>query len=198
MANKLAGQKAKFTKALADYNSTEDASRRLGAARQMAEVLLEAPTTGFSEVDVTGGKEFPGDVQQLVANGEVANRSAPPEDPDQLVQQLETKVDMSGSQEYGSGNETVYAYGYSCAPDRLKIGRCDGDVIGRIASQINTSTPDKPALFLVLKTHNCRGLEMAIHGILRLKRCKIVGGGDEWYMTTRNELLEIYKLITGD
>ncbi len=81
MANKLAGQKAKFTRALADYNSTEDPTRRLGAVRRMTEVLSEASTSGFTEADVTGGKEIPGEVRQLVPNGSVARQAFQPKTP---------------------------------------------------------------------------------------------------------------------
>jgi Meiotically up-regulated gene 113 len=192
VANKLAGQKAKFTKALADYNSTENEATKDAATRRMLEVLHEAPGNGFSETAVTGGRDVPLDVQRQITRGEFPPKS-PPEDPDQLVRQLEQRIDASDLHEEGAGNQTVYAYGYRCAPDRLKVGRCDGDVIGRVTSQISTSTPDKPVLFLVIRTHDCRALEMAMHGVLRLKRRKITGGGDEWYLTTRDELLAIYK-----
>jgi hypothetical protein len=192
VANKLAGQKAKFTKALADYNSTEDETTRVAAATKMLEVLHEAPGNGFSEADVTGGRELPTDVQRQIIEG-VLPPISPPEDPDQLVRQLEQRIDKSDLHEEGTGDQTVYAYGYRCAPDRLKVGRCDGDVIGRVTSQIGTSTPDKPVLFLVIRTHDCRALEMAMHGVLRLKRRKVTGGGDEWFCTTRDELLAIYK-----
>jgi hypothetical protein len=195
MANKLAGQKAKFTKALAEYNSTEDEARRQVALRQMCEVLLEARQHGFTEAEVTGGRDIPGEVQRMIDEGFSSQPIV--EDPDQLVRQLEQKVDTTDLHEEGSGDQSVYAYGYRCAPDRLKIGRCDGDVIGRVISQIHTSTPDKPTLFLVVRTQDCRALEMAVHGLLQLRRRKITGGGDEWYLTTRDELLDIYRMIVG-
>jgi hypothetical protein len=34
---------------------------------------------------------------------------------------------------------------------------------------------------------------MTMDGILRLQRLKVTGGGDEWYLTTRDELLAIYR-----
>jgi hypothetical protein len=196
MATKLAGQKAKYTKALVEYNSTEDDARRQNAQRQMSEVVLEAPQNGFTVAEVTGGKEIPSEIQRLIDNG-ISLPISPAEDPEQLVKQLERKVDTSDLQEEGNGEQFVYAYGYRCAPDRLKINRCEGDVIGCVTSQFHTSTPDKPTLFLVIRTSDCRALEMAMHGLLRLKQRKVVGGGDEWYLTTRDELLEIHRLISG-
>src|SRR5471032_2511464 len=98
MANKLAGQKAKYTKALADFNITEDDARKQGAVHRMAEVIREAPLNGFVEGEVTGGKEIPSEVQRLMAEG-VPVPMSPPEDPDQLVRQLERMVDTSDLQE---------------------------------------------------------------------------------------------------
>ena len=119
------------------------------------------------------------------------------EDPDQLVRQLEQMVDTSDLYEEGMGDQFIYAYGYRCAPDRLKVGRTDRDVIGRIARQIGTSTPEKPSLFLTIRTADCRALEKALHGVLTLRHLKITGGGEEWFRTTRDELLEICRLING-
>ncbi len=191
MANKLAGQKAKFTKALAEYNRTDEDEPKVGPARRMAEVIRQAPESGFSENDVTGGRDVPDDVRRLLVNGEISAESSI-EDPEHLVELLQEMVDTSDRREEGHGNQYIYAYGYRCAPDRLKVGRADRDVVDRITQQIATSTPDKPSLFLIIRTSDCRALEMAIHGILRLRNKKIVGGGAEWFLTSRDELLEIY------
>jgi len=110
---------------------------------------------------------------------------------------VEQMVDVSELQEEGSGEQAVYAYGYRCAPDRLKVGRSNGDVIVRVTQQITTSTPDKPSLFLIFRTQNCRALEMALHGVMQVQGRKVLGGGDEWYQVTRQELLGIYGMIRG-
>jgi hypothetical protein len=196
MANKLAGQRAKFTKALADYQRTDDENKKRGAARRMAEVLTEAPANGFTEIEVTQGAEIPDEVRRLVEGG-INSNGPSSDDPDQLTEELQQTVDTSDFQETGDGNQCVYAYGYRCAPDRLKVGRSDGDVINRIARQISTGTPDKPTLVLVIRTGDCRGLEKAIQGVLQVRGRKIIGGGDEWYITTRDELLQIHTLIIG-
>jgi hypothetical protein len=89
----------------------------------------------------------------------------------------------------------VYAYGYRCAPDRLKIGYTDGDIVERIADQIGTSTPDKPLLSLEIKTNNSRALERALHSILIYRGKKIAGGGDEWFLTNVEEIERLCDLI---
>ncbi len=193
MANKLAGQKAKYTRALADYNRTEDVLQREGPLRRMKEVLDEAPGSGFSLHDVTSGRDLPTEPQNGITQPKAVERSS--EDPEQLVQQLAQVIDTSELREEGQGDQFIYAYGYSCAPDRLKVGRTEIDVVSRVAQQIHTSTPDKPSLFLIIRTSDCRALEMAMHGVLRLRDRKIVGGGSEWFMTTRDELLSIYQAI---
>jgi T5orf172 domain len=89
----------------------------------------------------------------------------------------------------------VYAFGYRCAPDRLKIGLTKDDPVERIAAQVNSSTPDKPVLFLEIKTHDCNSLERALHAILTYRGSKTSGGGAEWFKTTREEIVSLYELI---
>ena len=90
----------------------------------------------------------------------------------------------------------VYAYGYRCAPDRLKIGLTEVDAVQRITAQIGTSTPDKPVLLLEIKTHDCGSLERAIHATLEYRGGRIFGGGKEWFKTTREELIAIYNSVS--
>lgn len=52
------------------------------------------------------------------------------------------------------GLSVVYAYGYRCVPDRLKIGKTEFNTVQRIVAQISTSTPDRPVLFLEIRTHD--------------------------------------------
>ena len=196
MANKRAGQKMKYTKAFTDYNRTDDEGKKLNALRLMATVIRDAPLNGFSENDVTEGKDIPAEVRHLIEDSTLPP-SPVAENPEQLVRMVEQMVDVSELQEEGGGEQAVYAYGYRCAPDRLKVGRSNGDVIMRVTQQITTSTPDKPSLFLIFRTQNCRALEMALHGIMQVQGRKVLGGGDEWYQVTRQELLEIYRMIRG-
>jgi hypothetical protein len=193
MANKLAGQRAKFSRARAIYyTATEDAQRQR-AVRLMAEVLADAPANGFTKDEVTQGEEVPDEVR--LAHG-VRSASIAGEDADQLVEELRETVDSASALEIGEGSEFVYAYGYRCAPDRLKIGRCSGDVVARIAAQIGTGTPDKPVLLLLIRTHDCRALERTLHGILQVHGKKISGAGAEWFITTPDEVVAAHQRIT--
>ncbi|HEY1983520.1 MAG TPA: GIY-YIG nuclease family protein, partial [Xanthobacteraceae bacterium] len=74
-------------------------------------------------------------------------------------------VDTSNIRSFGKGEQNVYVYvyGYDFAPDRLKIGKAEGDVVRRIASQINTGTPGRPILYLIFQTDDCHNLEKALH-----------------------------------
>jgi len=190
MANKLAGQKMKFTKARFTYYSTDDDNVKGKALLQMADVLAWTRGAGVSEDEVTQGYEFPEQARQgkIAIDAEISDADA-----DLFIRQVEEIVDQSNVQTRGMGPLCVYAYGYRCAPDRLKIGRCDGDVILRITNQINTSTPDKPVLNLVIRTSDCRSLEKALHGVLQVRGRKVSGGGDEWFHTNVNELIQIYE-----
>jgi T5orf172 domain len=194
MANKLAGQRAKFSRARAIFYSTSDDAQRHRAAQLMAEVLTEAPANGFSEDEVTQGEDVPDDVRQLSARLPKGGRGVE-EDPDALVAALQATVDTADVLEIGQGDEFVYAYGYRCAPDRLKIGSCSGDVVARIAAQVGTGTPDKPVMLLRIKTHDCRALERTLHGMLRLKGRQIAGAGAEWFLATRDELVAAYERV---
>jgi T5orf172 domain len=113
----------------------------------------------------------------------------------QAIQQIAAAVDASDVLKVGTGDSVVYAYGYPCAPDRLKIGLTEGDTLQRIAAQIGTSTPDKPALKLEIRTHDCASLEKAIHATLQYRGQKIDGGGKEWFKTTRDEIVKIWEIV---
>jgi hypothetical protein len=197
MANKLAGQRAKFTKALADYNKTDDEEKKLGAARRTAQVLWEAPRHGFTETGVRQGEEVPSEVRRLVEHGGLDIGGMSPDDPDQRVRELQQTVDASELQEMGKGSRFVYAYGYRCAPDRLKVSRTKAEVTDRIARQISTGTPDKPALFLIIRNDHCVSLEKAMQGVLEIRGRKVIGGGDECYFVTRDELVQVYQIVSG-
>ena len=147
-----------------------------------------------SEADVTQGEDVPAEARDLVAT---MGSPAFDEDPDELVAALKTTVDTSMARRIGEGPETVYAYGYRCAPDRLKIGMTTSDAVVRIAAQINTGTPDKPVLLVEIKTHDCRALERALHGMFRLKRRQVAGAGAEWFVATPDEVLDAYNRLTA-
>jgi hypothetical protein len=158
----------------------------------MAQVLAWANQAGISEAEVTQGAEVPEEVRRLSLSlgtaGDISDAEAT-----RYEQEVKTTVDASNAEERGSGSQSVYAYSYRNCPGLLKVGRADRDVVTRIVNQMNASTPGKPVLELVIRTDDCRSLEKALHGVLRVRDRKETGGGDEWFRTDVAELLEIYS-----
>ena len=196
MANKLAGQRAKFTKALQDFNTTDDEGVRATAVDKMAQALRDAPAFGFREDDVTQGQDVPAAVVETLKAGTVDAMPAADDD-DALVAEVATTVDTRDLAEFGDGASCVYAYGYACAPDRLKIGRADGDAVARVAAQITTSTPDKPRLVVVLHTDDAGALERGLHAWFQLRGRRLEGGGKEWFQVTKDEVITAYRRLAG-
>ena len=192
MAN-LGGQRAQFTWSLNEYNKSEDPDTRAKFARRMAKYITAAPANGFTVSEVTTGKSYPAEVDQFVNDPNVSDD--PGISDDQAVKIVNDTVDMSDVEKRGDGAGIVYAYGYRCCQDRIKIGSTDLDSVNRISQQINTSTPDKPVLLIEIRTDKCRALERAIQATLETRGCKITGGGAEWFKASRDEILAIYEFI---
>ncbi|MFY9894364.1 MAG: GIY-YIG nuclease family protein [Xanthobacteraceae bacterium] len=191
----LGGQRAQFTWALNQYNITDDPDEKDKFARRMARYIASAATHGFTVEEVTQKQSYPAaEVEKYLT--EITTTADPEISEENAIQSLATKVDISDVIREGEENGTLYAYGYRCAPDRLKVGSTEGDAIQRIAAQIFTSTPDKPVLLVEIKSSACRALEKAIHGILETRGKKVMGGGDEWFRATRDEILEVYRFIS--
>lgn len=193
MANKLAGQRAKFSRARAIFHTSSDEAQRQRAVTLMAQVLADAPVNGFTENEVTQGEDVPS-VVRLPA---LSAAAAADDNPDSLLGELQLSVDVSNVRTLGEGDQFVYAYGYPCAPDRLKLGSCAGDVVARVAAQISTGTPDKPVLLLKIATHDCRALERVLHGFFRLKGRQVAGAGAEWFIATPAEVIDAYTKVVG-
>ena len=185
----LAGQRAKFTWSLNQYNLSEDPDTRAKFARRMAKYIGGASSNGFTTSKVTGGQSYPSEVDQLV------NDPDPGITEEQAVNTVRKIVDTLDVTKIGEGTGVVYAYGYRCCQDRIKIGSTDVDTVERIAQQINTSTPDKPVLLIEIRTNKCRALERAIQATLETRGCKVTGGGAEWFKASRDEILAIYQFI---
>jgi hypothetical protein len=187
----LAGQRAQFTWALNQYNLAEDSEKQVFYGRRMAKYIATAPANGFTVDQVTQGQLYPvAEVEQHLH--ETSTDAVPEISETQALHAVEEAVDTSDVVRLGEGQSIVYAYGYPCAPDRLKVGLTTGDTIQRIVAQIGTSTPDKPALLLEIRTHDCSALERAVHAVLEYRGGKVVGAGKEWFKTSRDEIIAIY------
>lgn len=190
----LAGQRAQFTWALRQYNLAEDSEKQALYALRMAKYIIAAPANGFTVEQVTQGQLYPGaEVARYL--DETTTDLGPDLSEGQALREVAEAVDVSDVIRLGDGPTFVYAYGYRCAPDRLKIGLTVGDTVQRITAQISTGTPDKPVLLLEIRTHDCSSLERAIHAILEYRGTKIAGAGQEWFKVNREEVVAIYRFV---
>ena len=190
----LAGQRAQFTWALNQYNLSEDPDTRTKFAKRMAKYIAAAPANGFSVDQVTQGQTYPSaEVEKYMNDPSLS--ADPGLTEEQALRTVEETVDTSDVIRIGSGAGAVYAYGYRCCPDRLKVGFTEADTVQRIAAQIGTSTPDKPVLLIEIKTDRCRALERAIQATLETRGYKVLGAGAEWFKTSRDDVLAIYHFI---
>jgi hypothetical protein len=191
----LAGQRAQFTWALNQYNLSEDPETRAKFAKRMAKYIAAAPANGFTVDQVTQGQMYPAsEVHQYLNDPSVDDDPGISEE--QAIRTVEEAVDTTDVVRKGEGAGIVYAYGYRCCEDRLKVGLTEANTVQRIAAQIGTSTPDKPVLLVEIKTNQCRALERAIQATLETRGRKIAGGGTEWFKTSRDEVLAIYDFIS--
>ncbi|HSZ92947.1 MAG TPA: GIY-YIG nuclease family protein [Acetobacteraceae bacterium] len=190
----LAGQRAQFTWALNRYNLAEDAEEQTFFAQRMAKYIATAPDKGFAAEQVIHGQPYPvAEVEKYLHRPE--SDIGPELSEGEALHEVDEAVDTSDVLRLGEGQNIVYAYGYRCAPDRLKIGLTAGDTVQRIVAQISTSTPDRPVLLLEIRTDDCNSLERAIHAILEYRHAKIIGGGKEWFKVSRDQVAAIYKSI---
>ncbi len=190
----LAGQRAQFTWALNQYNIAESAEKQAFYAQRMARYIAAASVNGFTIDQVTQGQLYPvAEVDQHLqgSGSDVGSEISET----QALHAVEEAVDTSDVVRLGEGQSILYAYGYHCAPGRLKVGLTTGDTVQRIVAQISTGTPDKPALLLEIRTHDCNSLEKAVHAILEYRGVKVLGGGKEWFKTSREEIVAIYRSI---
>jgi hypothetical protein len=193
----LAGQRAQFTWSLKKYNESEDTETRAKYAKRMAKYVAAAPANGFTVEEVTQGQIYPAsEVAQYISDPGSIDEPGITEQ--EAIRIVEETVDTSDVIRTGQGTGVVYAYGYRCCEDRLKVGSTEtnkANTVQRIAAQIYTSTPDQPVLLIEIKTEQCRALERAIHAILEIWGRKISGGGTEWFKASREEVLVIYEKI---
>jgi hypothetical protein len=109
----------------------------------------------------------------------------------------------------GRGSQAVYVYGYELYRSTAeavsdtrypcKVGRTDGAVTSRIYSQMTTSMPEWPQVWLVIRTDTSRTLERVLHGILSLRGQSMSDApGSEWFMTNPAEIEAIFEWIHLD
>jgi len=191
----LGNHQGNFTWARNAYNKSDDPETQDKFTKYMAKYLREGQEDGFNIDQITRGLAYPSEVDKYVSD--ITTVGLPAVSDDQAKKEIAESVDTTNVSRMGHGTTSVYVYGYACCPDRLKIGYATNDAVQRISDQIGTGTPDKPMLHIEIKTDDCRALERAIHAVLRFRGRKVVGGGDEWFKATKDEIVEIYEFIRG-
>jgi hypothetical protein len=108
----------------------------------MAKYIAAAPANGFTVDEVTQGQIYPSsEVDQYINDPSVNDDPGITEE--QALRTVEEAVDTTDVVRKGEGAGGVYAYGYRCCEDRLKVGFTEANTVQRIAAQIGTSTPNK-------------------------------------------------------
>lgn len=108
--------------------------------------------------------------------------------------------------EIGEGQNAVYLYYYDAYKElaelkdlqswECKIGRTDVEPIQRIMGQAGTCYPEFPHIALVMYCEDSSQLELAIHSILKVQKKNIESApGKEWFITSPQEIEEIYFMI---
>lgn len=78
----------------------------------------------------------------------------------------------------------------------IKIGKSKNEPKFRVNEQSGTALPEKPFVFLEVKTQDCANLERNIHSTLTLKGQKSsVSIGNEWFNTNEEEMLKLINNI---
>ena len=122
----LAGQRAQFTWALRQTTSLRTAKSKPSMRGAWQKYIAAAPTNGFTVEEVTQGQLYP-EAEVARYLDETTTDLGPDLSEGQALREVAEAVDVSDVIRLGDGPTVVYAYGYRCAPDRLKIGLTVGD-----------------------------------------------------------------------
>lgn len=80
-----------------------------------------------------------------------------------------------------------------------KVGRTDRNPINRVLGQAGTCYPELPHIALIIKCADSSVLEAALHNILKMRGRWIADApGTEWFMTTPQEIKDIYLKILNE
>lgn len=108
----------------------------------------------------------------------------------------------------GEGEGTVYVYYYDIYKQfaeskgekmwPCKVGMTDVSAMGRIMSQAGTAYPEFPHIALIIKCDDPNKIETAIHSILKVRKQWLdEAPGQEWFMTSPEDVKSIYEYICG-
>ena len=102
----LAGQRAKFTLALNQYNLTDDEVARANAVEKMARCIRDAPANGLTAEAVTQGQSYPDEVRHAALR--FSKEPVFEESEEVATEILESRVDVSDVVREGEGSGVVY------------------------------------------------------------------------------------------
>lgn len=121
---------------------------------------------------------------------------------------IEKKVGNLGKDKLNIKNGWVYFYYFSTYKELsvfkkekyfpIKIGKSQHEPQFRINDQIGTAMPEKPIIFMEVKTNDCSNLERNIHSFLALsdkKHNKSVG--KEWFVSNEEDLISLINQLKG-
>lgn len=133
------------------------------------------------------------------------------DDTNTVIEKIETeekpnRTSFNIDEILGEGEGTVYVYYYEVYKERAllkgqtlwecKVGMTDRNAMDRIFSQAGTAYPEYPHVATLIKCLSARDMESALHSILKLRRRWIDNApGTEWFMTSPEEIKELYYLI---
>ena len=121
----------------------------------------------------------------------------------------EEKNNYVADETIGTGDNAVYVYYYDVYQElskakglsiwECKVGRTDRDPINRVLGQAGTCYPELPHIALIIKCADSSVLEAALHNILKMRGRWISDApGTEWFMTTPQEIKDIYLKILNE
>jgi hypothetical protein len=105
--------------------------------------------------------------------------------------------------ELGKGDELVYAiyypaYWHEWERFPIKIGSTTGPLPARLRAY-STALPERPRVAVLIHTNRASTLELALHYVLRYRgQSHEEAGGNEWFMTTPDEIAFLYEFLADD
>lgn len=120
-----------------------------------------------------------------------------------------TSDEITIEAKFGEGAYSVYAYYFPRDKEsaigkkekyfQIKIGKTKEDAVKRVWEQTSASSHEMPVIALIIKTDDHNELEKLIHGILKMRKRKIIKiAGHEWFYTNPSEIDSIYSFLMYD
>lgn len=187
----LAAQKAQIRRGIQRFEAGEEE----GAIHSVIRCVTRAEARGVDPETLIARDDMPAEMGQAI-RAALAEPIEAADQPGDTLGVVGPAVDTSEMRSMGAGEESLYAYGFSGYPDRLKIGmNSSGPPERRIAQQVGLGTPDQPKLFVVYRCRDARRLERAVHAVLDCRGRRVEGIGSTWFHCSVEDLLETIAFV---